>query len=178
MPEFSLKVKNRTERGQKQAGREGQAGPVLSWPRSEARGTVTVRAGEGTRREQLVQVFPQTQNSLACFSVNDKNTQWGNVSEKQIHFLLTSLARLHRVGTVICSSTALGRGVLWSESLTPGRGLASPQASSSSAWGGSTGRREGRGGSQAPFLAGIPASCREARAVGQHNPPAAALLLL
>lgn len=109
MPEFTPKVKNRTERGQKQAGKEGQAGPVLSWPRSEAHGTVTVRAGEGTGREQLVQVFPQTRNSLGCFSVNDKNTQRGNVSEKQIHFLLASLARLHRAGMVMLLHS-LGKG--------------------------------------------------------------------
>lgn len=109
MQEFSPEVKNETERGQKQAGREGQAGPVPSWLRSEARGTVTVRAGEGTGREQLVQVFPQTQNSLACFSANDKNTQWGNVSEKQIHFLLASLARLHGAGTVMLLHS-LGKG--------------------------------------------------------------------
>lgn len=42
-----------------------------------------------------MQVFPQTPNSLACFSVNNKNTQWGNASEKQIHLLPASLARLH-----------------------------------------------------------------------------------
>lgn len=42
-----------------------------------------------------MQVFPQTPNSLACFSVNNKNTQWGNISKKQIHLLPTSLARLH-----------------------------------------------------------------------------------
>lgn len=42
-----------------------------------------------------MQVSPQTPNFLACFSVNNKNTQWGNVSEKQIHLLPASLARLH-----------------------------------------------------------------------------------
>lgn len=95
MPEFSPEVKNGTGRGQERVGREGQAGPVPSWQRSEAHGTVTVRSGEGTGG-QLVQIFPQTPNSLACFSVNSKNTQWGNVSKKQIHLLPALLARLPR----------------------------------------------------------------------------------
>lgn len=51
---------------------------------------------EKGRGGQLVQIFPQTPNSLACFSVNSKNTQWGNVSKKQIHLLPALLARLPR----------------------------------------------------------------------------------
>ena len=73
---------------------------------------------------QLVQVFPQTPNSLACFSVNNKNTQRGNVSKKRIRLspprqrgFAEGMVRLLR---------SLGKGSFWLDTPIPGRGLASP----------------------------------------------------
>lgn len=39
--------------------------------------------------------FPNNTKLLCLFSVNDKSTQLGNMSEKQIHLLPTLFTRLH-----------------------------------------------------------------------------------
>lgn len=126
-----------------------------------------------------MQVFPQTPNSLACFSVNSKNTQWGNVSKKRIHLLPPRLVNKAAWRGLSGSSAASGRGALWSDSPTGQRAGISP------GWqlpcrGEERGREEARGaeGDKHPFLAGFPDSCGEARAVGQHIPSTADVLLL
>lgn len=61
----------------------------------------------------------------------------------------------------------------------PGRGLASPWGSSSRVPGeGVGGEARGEEGHKPPFLADIPASCGEARALGQHILPTAGVPLL
>lgn len=92
MPEFSPEVRNRTGRGRERGGRDRQA---QSPPGRSQRHVELSQLEREKGRGAVSASFPTTPNSLACFSVNNKNTQWGDVSVKQIHFLPASLARLH-----------------------------------------------------------------------------------
>lgn len=76
------------------AGSEGQPDPPLQ----EDGGTTELsqdEQGEGGGG-RLVQVFPQTPSSLACFSGRNTDRRQGNSSEKRLHLLPALLARLRR----------------------------------------------------------------------------------
>lgn len=141
--------------------------------------------GRGRRHVELSQLEQEkgrgavsasaTPNSLACFSV--KNTQWGNVSEKRIHLLPASLARLHGGDSQAPPQPREGKRFGQTPPLRA-EGWRLPGTAAPVPGEGAGGEARGLEGDKPPFLAGAPASCGEARAVGQHIPPTTGVPLL